>query len=72
MTDEEKNVRTDYWPSKENIVEFFFFFSPSGSRGLTHTDITQLRAMDNLVSGATPGDAFVFYCELLHHLVFVC
>jgi hypothetical protein len=21
--------------------------------------------MDNLVRGATPGDAFVFYCELL-------
>ncbi|KAF8492190.1 caspase domain-containing protein [Russula emetica] len=39
MTDEEKNVGTEHWPSKENI----------------------LRAMDNLVRGATPGDAFVFY-----------
>ncbi|KAF8469276.1 caspase domain-containing protein [Russula ochroleuca] len=39
MTDEEKNVGTEHWPSKENI----------------------LRAMDNLVRDATPGDAFVFY-----------
>jgi hypothetical protein len=24
MTDEEKNVGTEHWPSKENIVSFFF------------------------------------------------
>jgi len=26
MTDEEKNLGTERWPSKENIVSYFFFF----------------------------------------------
>ena len=28
----------------------------------------KLRAIDNLVRGAAPGDIFVFYCELLRQL----
>jgi N-acetylmuramoyl-L-alanine amidase len=35
MTDEEKNVGTERWPSKENIVSFFFL--SRGTRGCTFT-----------------------------------
>ena len=34
MTDEEKNVGTERWPSKENIVSFFFMWTRS-ARGCT-------------------------------------
>ena len=37
MTDEEKNVRTDYWPSRENIVSFFFFLPQALADSLTLT-----------------------------------
>jgi hypothetical protein len=87
MTDEEKNVGTEHWPSKENIVSDYFFFSRGARLPCSWLHIhshwknnqIQLRAIDNLVGGATPGDAFVFYCELLsfcatlsssvHHLI---
>ena len=78
MTDEEKNAGTERWPSKENIVSYSFFFSRArGARGCTFTHAgknkqIQFRAMDNLIRDATPGDAFVFYCEILRHFVFVC
>jgi len=36
MTDEQKNVGTEHWPSKENIVSYFFFLS-RGARGCTFT-----------------------------------
>jgi hypothetical protein len=73
MTDEKKNVGTKHWPSKENIVSYFFL--AGCSRLHIHSrwqnKQIQFRAMDNLVTGATPGDAFVFYCELLRHFVLV-
>ena len=37
MTDEEKNVGTEYWPSKENIVSYFFFSPGACSCTFTHT-----------------------------------
>ena len=63
MTDEEKDVGTERWPSKENIVRFFFL---AGCPRLLIKQF-QLQAMDNLIRGAAPGDSFVFYCELLCH-----
>jgi hypothetical protein len=77
MTDEEKNAGTEHWPSKENIVSYIFFFSRGARSSRLHihshwqNKLIQFRAMDNLVRDATPGDAFVFYCELLRHFVFV-
>lgn len=68
MTDEEKNVGTEHWPSKENIVSFVLV-GCSRLHIHLHWQI-QLRAMDNLVRDATPGDAFVFYCVLLRHISF--
>ena len=70
MTDEEKNVCTEYWPSKENIVSYFFLFSRWAAVAHLQNKQIQLRAIDNLVKDATPGDAFVFYCELLRLFVF--
>ena len=76
MTDEEKNVGTEHWPSKENIVSFFFLSRSTCGCTFIYShwqnNQIQLRAMDNLVRDATPGDAFVFYCELLRQFVFVC
>jgi hypothetical protein len=72
MTDEEKNVGTERWPSKENIVSLFSLAGYSRLHIHSHwqNKQNQLRAMVNLVKGATPGDAFVFYCELLRHFAF--
>jgi hypothetical protein len=64
MTDEGKNVGTEHWPSKENIVRIYFprgVVAAAYSLTLANKSI-QLQAMDNLVRDATPGDAFVFYC----------
>ena len=68
MTDKKKNVGTERWPSKKNIVSFFLFLvgcSPLHIHSRWQNKKIQLRAMGNLVRGATPGDVFVFYCELL-------
>jgi hypothetical protein len=72
MTDVEENVGTELWPSKENIVSYFFFLAGCSPQLYIHSyrqnNKFKLRAIDNLVRGAAPGDAFVFYCELLRQL----
>ena len=65
MTDEEVNRNTLRWPSAPNIVRL----RPPETMGcIPHVLTTllnqQLRAIDNLVRGASPGDVFVFYCML--------
>ncbi len=45
MTDEEKNVGTEHWPSKENIVSFIF----SGVLAVAHLLI--LGKLTNSVAG---------------------
>jgi hypothetical protein len=70
MTDEEKNVGTEHWPSKKNIVSFFFLAECPHIHSHWQNKQIKLLAMDNLVRGATPGDAFVFFCELLRYFAF--
>jgi len=45
MTDEEKNVGTEHWPSKENIVSSFF------SRGSRVCTFTHTGKFDDSVAG---------------------
>ena len=70
MTDEEANRNTALWPSEANIVSLSFrirpYVVPLSLPTLTDIRWAQMQALCDFVRDASPGDAFVFFCMLLH------